>query len=50
MGMAMGIGEDDIGLWGCAHHVKECLQLQKLAPEWLGGVDQPWGSFKEDEA
>ena len=36
MGMDKGIGEDDVGLWGCAHHVKEGLQLQQLAPEWLG--------------
>ena len=35
-GKAAGVREDDIGLWGCACHVKEGLQLQQLAPEWLG--------------
>ena len=33
MCMAMGIWEDDIGLWGCAHHVKEGLQQQQLVPK-----------------
>ena len=44
MGMAKGLGEDDVRLWGCAHHVKEGLQLQKLTPGELEGVDRPWGS------
>jgi len=27
MGLAKGIGDGDVGLWGCAQHVKEGLQL-----------------------
>ena len=44
MGMAKGLGEDDVGLWGCAHHVKEGLQLQQLVLGEHEGVDQPCGS------
>jgi hypothetical protein len=43
-GWPLEVGGNGWGLLGCAHHVKECLQLQQLVSGKLGEVDRPWGS------
>jgi hypothetical protein len=47
MGMAMGgwgLGGDDVGLGGCAHHAVGMLHVQQLGLGWLEGIEQPSGS------
>ena len=44
MEMVKGLGEDEVRLWGRAHHIKGDLRAQQLGLELLEDREQPWGS------